>query len=174
MATPSGYAFFLNEEVNNHMKKVLDNWRDKFLTQDASAAVLAEEPNGWLSPATRKVIEDDINMDPNHTAEDGPHWDFTSWNDFFTCTFMDYDKLRPVYAPDDDNWAVSACESKPFALQTNVKDYDIFWLKGQQHSVCEMQDKEEQASDFVHGTGLLERNFMSPLAFACQGDRQED
>ncbi|KAF5856141.1 hypothetical protein ETB97_007824 [Aspergillus alliaceus] len=152
MATPSGYAFFLNEEVNNHMKTVLDYWRDKFLTQDASAAVLAEEPNGWLSPATRKVIEDDINMDPNHTAEDGPHWDFTSWNDFFTRTFMDYDKLRPVYAPDDDNWA----------------------LKGQQHSVCEMLDKEEQASDFVHGTGLLERNFMSPLAFACQGDRQED
>ncbi|KAE8135911.1 Phophatidylserine decarboxylase-domain-containing protein, partial [Aspergillus pseudotamarii] len=136
LTTPSGYALFLNKTVNVHTKNILEYWRDNFLTMSASAGVLTEEPNSWLSEEARKVIEDDINLDPNHwysfeelfgySKKDGEHWGFKSRGSFFTCKFADYHKLRPVYAPDDDSWVVSPCESKPFALQTNVKAYDIF------------------------------------------------
>ncbi|OGM46641.1 hypothetical protein ABOM_004700 [Aspergillus bombycis] len=173
MATPSGYAFFLHKEVNLHMKRILDYWRDHFLSTSASASVLAEEPNGWLSEEARKVIEDETNLDPNHrysfeelfghSREDGKHWGFKSWDDFFTRKFADYDKLRPVYAPDDDSWVVSACESKPFALQTHVKAYDTFWLKGQPYSVYEMLDKEEEAEQFVDGT--IYQAFLSATSY---------
>ncbi|KAB8262345.1 Phophatidylserine decarboxylase-domain-containing protein [Aspergillus pseudonomiae] len=149
MATPSRYAFFLRKEVNFHIKRILDYWRDYFLSTSASTSVLTEEPNGWLSEEARKIIEDETNLDPNHRYS---FEELFSWDDFFTRKFADYDKLRPVYAPDHDSWVVSACESKPFALQTHVKAYDTFWLKGQPYSVYEMLDKEEEAEHFVDGT----------------------
>ncbi|KJK63195.1 Phosphatidylserine decarboxylase [Aspergillus parasiticus SU-1] len=120
-----------------------------------------------------KVIEEDTNLNPNHwysfdelfgrSRENGEHWGFKSWDDFFTRNFIDYDKLRPVYAPDDDSWVVSACESKPFALQTNVKAYDTFWLKGQPYSVYEMLDNEEEAEQFVKGT--IYQAFLSATSY---------
>ena len=182
MATPSGYAFFLRKEVNFHMKRILDYWRDYFLSTSASTNVLTEELNGWLSEEARKVIQDETNLDPNHrysfeelfghSRADGKHWGFKSRDDFFTRKFADYDKLRPVYAPDHDSWVVSACESKPFALQTHVEAYDTFWLKGQPYSVYEMLDKEEEAEQFVDA-GLLERHVVPPLAFSRQRHHQE-
>ncbi|KAE8154096.1 phosphatidylserine decarboxylase family protein [Aspergillus avenaceus] len=173
MATPSGYAFFLNEDVNVHMKRILEDWRIHFLSTSASAAVLTEEKDGWLSAEARRVIEEDTNLDPEnwytfeqffgHGPADGEHWGFKSWDDFFTRQFANYDLFRPVHAPDDDTWVVSACESKPFALQSNVKDYDTFWLKGQPYSVMEMLNGEPEASDFVDGT--IYQAFLSATSY---------
>ncbi|MEO3937314.1 phosphatidylserine decarboxylase [Dermatophilaceae bacterium Soc4.6] len=83
--------------------------------------------------------------DPTHE-----HWGFTSWNDFFTRRFVD--GARPVAAPDDDAVIVSACESTPCGLRTDVSLHDRFWLKGQPYSLHDMLDHDEAAAEFAGGT----------------------
>ena len=55
------------------------------------------------------------------------HWGFASWNDFFTRRFKD--GARPVASPDDDKVIVSACESTPYGISTDVQRQDRFWIK---------------------------------------------
>ncbi|KAE8349878.1 phosphatidylserine decarboxylase-domain-containing protein [Aspergillus coremiiformis] len=173
MATPSGRSFVLNEEVQVHMKNVQTYWIDEFLSTSASARVLVEEPDGWLSAEGRKAIEDETNLDPNHTytfeelfghrRTDGEHWGYKSWDDFFTRPFAEPDKSRPVYAGDDGAWVVSACESRPYALQSNIKDRDTFWLKGPSYSLSELLDHEDAARQFVGGS--VYQAFLSPTSY---------
>src|SRR5208282_1981576 len=46
--------------------------------------------------------------------------------------------LRPVALPDDPRAIVSACEAQPFAIETNVKEYDTFWIKSQPYSLRQL------------------------------------
>jgi phosphatidylserine decarboxylase len=46
--------------------------------------------------------------------------------------------MRPVAQPNDDRVIVSACESTPFAISTNAKEYDTFWNKAQPYSLRQM------------------------------------
>ncbi|KAF2963094.1 hypothetical protein GQX73_g10477 [Xylaria multiplex] len=172
MATPSGYAFFLEQRVNEKLKDILNAWRDGLLTQEASLKVITEEPNGWLSPQALKVIEDDTNVDGQRLkfAElfkcdpSKDHWDFKSWDDFFVREFKSIEGLRPVHFPNDTKWIVNSCESKAFALQSNVKEHDTFWLKGQPYSVAEMiPSKPEYISKFVGGT--VYQAFLSATSY---------
>ena len=96
-----------------------------------------------------------------------PHqdnWGFKSWDDFFVREFKDIDSVRPICCKDDETLIVSACDSKPFALQTDVKEYDTFWLKGQPYSVAEMLNHyDEGVSKFVGGT--VYQAFLSPTTY---------
>ena len=47
---------------------------------------------------------------------------------------------------------VNACESTPYALKTNVKRQDRFWVKGQPYSLQDMLADDESAEQFVGGT----------------------
>ncbi|KAI0897848.1 Phophatidylserine decarboxylase-domain-containing protein [Annulohypoxylon nitens] len=174
MATQSGYAFFLKSEVNEKFKAILNEWRDKVLMTYKSRHVITTKKNGWLCPEALEVIENDTNVpgvpsgsfqelfkcDPEGDPE---HWGFASWDAFFVREFSDMNHYRPVAFKNDPKWIVSSCESKAFALQKNVKEYDTFWLKGQPYSVAEMLNHHPKASEFVGGT--VYQAFLSPSTY---------
>ena len=174
MATQSGYAFFLKAEVNEKLKVILDTWRDNVLMTQKSQYVITTEDDGWLSEDALATIESDSNVDgqaPLSFAKlfkcdpigDPIHWGFQSWDDYFVRKFKDMDRLRPVAYASDPRWIVSSCESKPFALQANVKELDTFWLKGQPYSVAEMMDRHDAAKRFVGGT--VYQAFLSATSY---------
>ncbi|KAJ8120925.1 hypothetical protein ONZ43_g2500 [Nemania bipapillata] len=174
MATPSGYAFFLEPQINEKLKAILNAWRMELLSTGNSLYVVTTESNGWLCEEALKAIEDDTNLEGQNLkftdlficdpTNDPAHWGFTSWDDFFVRKFKDMDTLRPVHFQDDKKWVVNSCESKPFARQTKVKEYDSFWLKGQPYSVAEMLNHEPQyTSKFVGGT--IYQAFLSATSY---------
>ncbi|KAH9995363.1 Phophatidylserine decarboxylase-domain-containing protein [Xylariaceae sp. FL0662B] len=147
MATPSGYAFFLKPEVNKKLRVILDTWRDDVLMTDKSQHVITTGKHGWLSDEARITVESDTN----------------SWDQFFVREFRDIDMLRPVAFESDLKWVVNSCESKPFALQTNVNEHDTFWLKGQPYSVAEMLNHLDEADNFIGGT--VYQAFLSATSY---------
>jgi len=133
MITPAGLTAFLSAKVNGILMKLLKVWGE-FLDSPASRYVLNASENGWLSPAALKVVQmEDFIHDPK-----APYFGFKSWNDFFIRQLKP--GVRPVAAPEDKKVIVSACESAPFALRTNVKACDSFWVKGQPYSLKHMLD----------------------------------
>ncbi|KAL6872825.1 phosphatidylserine decarboxylase family protein [Trichoderma novae-zelandiae] len=179
MATPSGYAFFLKPEINSRFKVILDTWKTSFLETIESAKVLLPKKGdpipldeAWLSPESREAIEKDTNREgEDYTFEElfecdptKDYWGFTSWDDFFIRKFKAYNDIRPIAFEDNDDWIINSCESKPFALQTNAKDYDKFWLKGQPYSVMDMLNgNADYAPWFVGGT--VYQAFLSATSY---------
>ncbi|KAK5996122.1 L-tryptophan decarboxylase [Cladobotryum mycophilum] len=171
MATPSGYAFFLRADVNAALKKILDQWSKDVLMTDASQYVLNQGEKGWLGEEALSYIEADTNVDGHDRPfsvlfecnTDLPHWGFKSWDDFFIRKFRDFDTIRPTAYLDKPEWIVNSCESKSFSLQSNVKEYDNFWLKGQSYSVAEMLNHHDWASQFIGGS--VYQAFLSATSY---------
>lgn len=133
MITPAGLAAFLSPKVNAMLKKVLKVWSE-YLDSPDSRYVLNTSEYGWLSPAALATLQiEDFIHDPH-----APYFGFKSWNDFFIRQFRP--GVRPVAEPDNDRVIVNACESAPFAISTNVKEQDAFWLKSQPYSLRHMLD----------------------------------
>lgn len=144
MITPAGLSAFTMQKVNAMFRKVLAVWT-QFLDSADSLYVLNDSPTGWLSPDARKAISlDDFVTDPGQ-----PFLGFKSWNDFFIRQFKP--GKRPVASPDDDAVIVSACESAPYSIQTDVKTYDTFWLKSQPYSLRQLLNGHH-VDEFVGGT----------------------
>ncbi len=93
MGTPSGYAAFLDPEVNVHLKKILNEW-GKFLMSPKSAEVLGDSKQGWFgehgtsdmmsvanAPYGTKHSFDDFFVVPDPK---GKHRGYKSWDHFFT------------------------------------------------------------------------------------------
>ena len=108
--------------------------------------MLNDSPAGWKSAeAQRAVGIEQFEYDPQEE-----HWGFASWNDFFTRRFKD--GARPVASPDDDKVIVSACESKPYGISTDVQRQDRFWIKSQPYSLEDMLANDDSVDEFVGGT----------------------
>src|SRR5664279_4904620 len=122
MGTSAGFAAYRDPRVNAMLKKILTAWCE-FLDSGDSCYVLNDSPTGWKSQAAREAIGID---QYEHDPED-EHWGFTSWNDFFTRRFKP--GVRPVASPEDDKVIVSACESTPYGISTDVQRRDRFWIK---------------------------------------------
>lgn len=163
MGTPSGHAFFLDADINDCFKEMLDVWRDNLLKTRKSQSVLTTAPGHWLCPEALAAMELDANLDDSrrYTFEelfdcdprgDPVHWGFKSWDDFFVRRFRNMDRLRPVGYADLPEWIVSPCESMPLAIKSDVKEFDRFWLKGTPFSVAEMLNHHKWAEEFVGGT----------------------
>lgn len=145
MGTRAGYAFFLNEKVNTCFQNILNAWCD-FLNTADSTYVLNTTSNGWMCPeAISELHIDEFVYDPNAL-----HWGFQSWNDFFTRQFKD--GLRPIADIYDPKVIISACESAPYRISTNVQLTDTFWLKSQPYSLKYMMNQDPYADKFVGGT----------------------
>jgi phosphatidylserine decarboxylase len=145
MGTPAGFAAFRDPRINAMLKKILTVWCE-FLSSADSLYVLNESPAGWKSEEARRTVGIE---QYEHDPED-EHWGFASWNDFFTRRFRDGE--RPVAAPDDDKVIVSACESTPYGISTDVKRQDRFWIKSQPYSLEDMLAGDESVEEFVGGT----------------------
>ncbi|MCP4148696.1 MAG: phosphatidylserine decarboxylase family protein, partial [bacterium] len=154
MGTTSGYAAFLMEKINVHLKRVLDQWA-RFLGSADSLEVLNDGPNGWFSPEAFKAMAPDNCPDPQKyfvdtfvCDPDQPYYGFLSWDDFFTRRFRE--NARPVAT--GDNTIVNACESAPYDRQFKVKRHAKFWIKGQPYSLEHMMAHDPLVDQFVHGT----------------------
>jgi phosphatidylserine decarboxylase len=145
MGTPAGFAAFRDPRVNTMLKKILTAWCE-FLSSADSLYVLNDSPSGWkCDQAQRAVGMQQYEHDPDHE-----HWGFASWNDFFTRRFKDGE--RPVDSPDDDKVIVSACESTPYGISTDVQRQDRFWIKSQPYSLQDLLAGDDSVDQFVGGT----------------------
>jgi len=116
MGTPAGFAAFLNSKVNAMFEEILNVWCE-FLSSKKSLYVLNDTDKGWMCKKARKKIKIEQYI---HSVDD-LCWGFTSWNDFFTRKFKDGE--RPVAEPNNDKVIVSACESTPYKISTNVQRF---------------------------------------------------
>ena len=145
MGTPAGFAAFRDPRVNAMIKKILSAWCE-FLSSSDSLYVLNDSPSGWKCAEARRTVGiEQYEHDPKDE-----HWGFASWNDFFTRRFKDGE--RPVASPDDDKVIVSACESTPYGISTDVKRQDRFWIKSQPYSLADMLAHDDSAGQFAGGT----------------------
>jgi len=159
MGTTSGFAAFLDSDVNLHFKNMLQEW-SKYLSSKDSRYVLNHNPKtGWLGHDAMQAM-------PNFAQEfqcepTQPHYGFTSWDNFFTRQFRA--GVRPVADPDDDNVVVNACESAPYKLAHNVQTQDRFWIKAQPYSLRHMLADDELVHKFEGGT--VYQAFLSALSY---------
>lgn len=156
MGTPAGFAVFREPRVNAMFKKVLTVWC-QFLSSRDSLYVLNDSPTGWMCPDAQQAM----NIDQYQIDPAAPHWGFSSWNDFFTRRFKP--GQRPVAAPGDDKVIVSACESTPYQISTNVQALDRFWIKSQPYSLQDMLANDPFLDQLVGGT--VYQAFLSALNY---------
>ena len=168
--TPSGYAAFLDPEINAVLKKILDVWGEFLQSPESAKISLSNEDKGWFNgtgvkelthvanqaAGTSEKFEDLFQCDPSK-----PYHGFKSWDDFFTRLFKE--GARPVASPDDDSVIANACESQPYNYQRDVKLRDKFWIKGQPYSVADMLGQDELTPQFVGGT--IYQAFLSALSY---------
>ena len=145
MATPAGFAAFRNDAVNAAFRRILKAWCE-FLCSPESLYVINDSPRGWKCASARKTTG--IEQFQHKPRE--KYWGFASWNDYFTRRFKP--GRRPIAAPDDEKVIINACESTPYALKTNVKREDRFWVKEQPYSLQDMLAGDESADQFVGGS----------------------
>lgn len=145
MGTPAGFAAFRDPRINATLKKILNAWCE-FLSSGDSRYVLNDSPSGWKSAKARQAVGiEQYEHDPQDE-----YWGFASWNDYFTRRFKDGE--RPVDSPDDDKVIVSACESTPYGISTDIKRQDRFWIKSQPYSLQDMLANDDSVDQFVGGT----------------------
>jgi phosphatidylserine decarboxylase len=95
MYTPSGYAFFLRQDVNEKIKIILNTWRDRVLMTSKSRYVITTDDGGWLCEEALAAIEKDAQTtdEPCYRFQDlfecdpegdAIHWGFKSWDDFLS------------------------------------------------------------------------------------------
>jgi len=159
MGTEGGFAAFLNEEVNQHLMNILNEW-GVFLSSKDSRYVLGDDPeHGWFGEAAHRAMphfDEEFICDP-----EAPYHGFSSWDDFFTRQFRP--GVRPVASPDDIDVIVNACESAPYKLEHHVRSHAKFWLKGQPYSLEHMLAGDPLAAKFVGGT--IYQAFLSALSY---------
>jgi phosphatidylserine decarboxylase len=159
MGTSSGYAAFLNEKVNMHLKAILNEW-GKFLQSEASCSTLTEDPrHGWFGEDARTAMptfDQDFLCDPSL-----PHRGFRSWDQFFTRQFRP--GQRPIAFPNDETVVGHACESSPYRIASKVKRVDDFWVKAQRYSLHHMMGADSLVSGFIGGT--VYQAFLSALCY---------
>ena len=144
MGTTAGFAAFRHEPINAMFRKILRAWCD-FLSSPKSLYVINDTPRGWKCASARKSTRiEEFQYKPREK-----HWGFASWNDYFTRRFKP--GARTIAGPDDDKVIVNACESTPYALKTNVKRQDKFWVKAQPYSLQDMLAGDESVDAFVGG-----------------------
>ena len=152
MGTPAGFAAFRDPRVNAMLKKILSTWCE-FLNGGDSLYVLNDSPSGWKCAEARRTVGiGQYEHDPKDE-----HWGYASWNDFFTRRFKD--GQRPVASPEDDKVIVSACESTPYGISTDVKRQDRFWIKSQPYSLQDMLANDDSAGQFAGG--IVYQAFLS-------------
>jgi phosphatidylserine decarboxylase len=159
LPTGSGHIFFLDAEVNRHLKEILNYW-GRYLTSAASLPALSDDPRkGWFgADAMRHMprFDEEFECDPAL-----PYRGYRSWDDFFTRRFRP--GQRPVAAPDDDAVIVNACESAPYRLARDVKLLDAFWIKAQPYALERMLAGDGLAPQFDGGT--VYQAFLSSFSY---------
>jgi len=156
MGTKSGFAVFLRDDVDQTICDILDYW-GQFLKSPASVSTVTTADGGWLSALAQSQesgLSNFLNTFEVPDKNDPIHYGFTSWDQFFTRKFLP--GLRPVACPDNPSVIVSAAESTPFYIQTDVQLRDTFWVKNKDsrsnYSLIDMLGDPGLAQLFEGGT----------------------
>lgn len=169
MGTMSGFAVFLDPQVNAMFKKVLNTWGE-YLRSPESAKVLDTSASGWmgktgkqdLTTAANAATESSLSFEETFLCDPSAKYHgFTSWDHFFTRTFRD--GVRPVAYPGQEDVVVNSCESQPYKVAYGVSAHDKFWVKGQPYSIMDMLAHDALAEQFVGGT--VYQAFLSALSY---------
>lgn len=145
MGTPAGFSAFVNKKINDKFQKILNVWCE-FLDKKESLYVLNDTDEGWMCETAKETIGiEQFKYDPDEL-----HWGFTSWNNFFTREFKDGE--RPVADKDNNKVIVSACESTPYKISTDIQKRSKFWIKSQPYSLEFMLQNDDYVDYFVGGT----------------------
>lgn len=166
MGTVSGYIAFIDSQVNEKFKAILEYWGNYLISTD-SASILNTSPTGWLNPDALDAMCAaaygnnflDIFNCPSTDINDG--YGFVSWDAFFTRTFKN--GIRPIAGVNDESIIANACESAPYQLKTNVQANEQFWIKGQPYSLNDMLNNDELTTNFVGGT--VYQAFLNALSY---------
>jgi phosphatidylserine decarboxylase len=126
-------------------KKILTAWCEFLSSADSRVCDQRFPIGGNSAAAVRAIGIEAFAHDP-----DDEHWGLASWNYSFTRRLKD--GARPVASPDDDSVIVSACESTPDRIATDVDRQDRFWIKSQPYSLQDMLANDESVDQFVGGT----------------------
>ncbi|PHH70031.1 hypothetical protein CDD80_6280 [Ophiocordyceps camponoti-rufipedis] len=170
MGTSSGYAAFLDPDVNDAIARILAYWRRFLESPDSRNVLTSSGDSGWLGPTTLDALERLGNAPYNTSLKfcelyqcdsSDEYYGFNSWDDFFARRLRP--GSRPVASPDDDNVIVSACEASPYNVVRDVKLRDTFWAKGQPYSIRDMLGHDPLAEEFAGGT--IYQAFLTPLTY---------
>jgi phosphatidylserine decarboxylase len=184
MGTRAGFAAYRDPRINAMLKKILTVWCE-FLSSAESLYVLNDSPSGWMSAEAQRAV----GIEQFEYDAQAEHWGFASWNDFFTRRFKD--GARPVDSPDNDKVIVSACESVPYGISSDVLRQDRFWIKSQPYSLADMLANDDSVEQFVGGTvyqaflsatdyhrwhspvaGTIVRAFLQPGTYYSEADSE--
>ncbi|KFZ22888.1 hypothetical protein V502_02633 [Pseudogymnoascus sp. VKM F-4520 (FW-2644)] len=165
----ASYAAFLDQDVNEHIKHILNEW-GHFLQSADSMHVLSSGPAGWFGPAALQALTSVANA-PYKTSlrfdeifacdSSAAYYGFTSWDAFFTRRIRD--SVRPTAGLHDNNVIIHACESSVYNIQRNVKIRDNFFFKGQPYSIQDILAHDPISSYFAQGT--VYQAFLSALSY---------
>jgi phosphatidylserine decarboxylase len=133
-------------QINDQINRVMRSWC-QFLNSPASCYVLNAGPEGWFCEAAVKYNALDTDYQPDKSK---PYWGWTSYNDFFHRDIKP--GVRPVSGPGDPTVVNSPNDGVAWAMQTNVKANDAFWLKGQLYSLNDMLNRSPFTERFIGGT----------------------
>lgn len=168
MGTHSGFAAFIDPDVNVMIQKMLNVW-STYLQSPNSTDVLGNRPTDWFGSTGLQDLEMVGNLGQTNYSFDelyisnpaAQYRGYKSWDDYFTRLFRG--GIRPVASPDDDSVIVNSCESKPYKVQRNVKARDVFWAKGKPYSIIDMLGGDPMAEQFIGGT--IYQAFLSALSY---------
>ncbi|MDN3610419.1 phosphatidylserine decarboxylase family protein [Vibrio ostreicida] len=146
MGVPAGGEVFRNPDLNSMFEKVLNTWAE-FLNSRQSLYVFdysnqTNKSGGWRSPSALEQLnmeqyldapQLDAFLNSTNPVTDA-HFPYQSWNDFFTRRFKNAAQ-RPI---SQDLGIVSACDSKIYNIEHDVKLENWFWVKAQPYSLRDM------------------------------------
>lgn len=194
MGTPAGHNFFLDDGVNEHFNKVLNDWGEFLKSSKSVYAVqhnndfVKEYPGHfvdfqyyWLSDKAMVALANALN-DGNEYNDHDADKAREAFTTAFYCPdvtnlyygFTSWDDFftrqfnpgqRPI-AKDPDHIA-NACESGPYRVAHNVRQKNAFWLKGQPYSLLNIFNETEgnsPLSDKYEG-GTIYQAFLSAESY---------
>ncbi len=158
-ATLGGSTLFRLPMFNAKMKAILDEWA-KFLVTPASAVGFSEEGKQWLSPAAKKQYDFPIWKKDSQTL---PYW--KSWDSFFTRTFLDPQKDRPIAGPATNQVVICPNDGSLFCWQPQVRRKDVFWLKDMPYSLDDIFSSPDPKQDAILKQHKLAELFKGGYVF---------
>ncbi|KZP18082.1 phosphatidylserine decarboxylase [Athelia psychrophila] len=166
--TSAGYDLFRLPKFNLAIKTLLDAW-GSYLSDPKrdSNAVLHSGTEGWFSQIAVSSLEKKISplsFEATYILPD-PQADnrgFQTWDAFFTRKVKK--EARPVTFPDEESALHSACESTVYRVERGVKACDQFWIKGQNYSLYDILNKDDEMVAKLAG-GTVYQAFLDTLDY---------
>jgi phosphatidylserine decarboxylase len=166
--TLSGTTLFRLPMFNQKMSAVLQDW-NKFLDTPASDVGFRVDGQQWLSEAAKKQYDFPI---WKKDSEKLPYWN--SWNSFFTRTFKEPAKVRPIAGPDSNQTVICPNDGSLFRWDANIAKKDVFWFKDMNYSLSDILSSpvpeqqelidEHRLVDLFEG-GYIFQTYLNPYNF---------